>query len=57
MKLLNGDDHTHGDPKMPIKIVPVLTKRGREKLKRQKELKDSVTLKFKIGGPVVITFD
>jgi hypothetical protein len=57
LKLLNGDANTHGDPKMPYRVDPILTKRGREKLKRQKQLKESITLKFKIGGPTVVSFD
>ena len=58
LKSLNGSSNSHGDPKMPYKVEATLTKRGREKLKRDKKLKDSTTLRYRCSGkPCVVTFD
>jgi len=58
LRLLNGDGGKHGDPKMTHKIEAKLTQRSRERLKREKKLKDDTTLKFRMKvGPIVVHFD
>jgi hypothetical protein len=57
LRFLNGSSNTHGDQKMPYKIEPVLTKRGREKKKRIEKVKADTTLRFRIGGPATLIFE
>jgi hypothetical protein len=58
LKRLNGGPNDHGDPRMPYKIEPIVTKRTHKKLEREKQLKADTTGRFRMfKGPVLLTFE